>query len=299
MYRPEDGDVAGSVCCLPNLADDPPDRTAPHGEWVLEIARYYATDASIYLFLAGEGRDSSEDEQPRIPQLAFARAIDAAIENEIDLLNVSAGRSRPNCTHGQCFYCTEVERAIDEGVTVVAAAGNSPDAAIHCPGNATPVICVGGVEYECTYNMPRVPEIRTNKPPFAYWTRLWSGHDYPESAAAGSYCTTRGCWSTDGGCEEHLDISAWDRNPIQSGEKPDIFAPIHYAAMRRDQRPFVWAASSFAAPVVTGCLAGTVSTIDSSPSPYIVQQAVREGASQVEPVGRVFDAGMTRERLLE
>lgn len=266
---------------------------------MFEISRYFSPDTSVHLLLAGAPRDEPEGDRPRIPQLAFSRAIDAAIDREVDVLNISAGRSRPNCTHGHCVYCTEVVRAIDEGVTVVAAAGNSPEAAVHCPGNATSVICVGGVEYECTYRMPRIPELRTNKPPLAYWTRLWSGHEYPTSAADGTYCTTRGCWSNGGGCDEYRSVTPWERNPIPSGGKPDILAPLHHATQREDQRPFVWAASSFAAPVVSGCLAGVLSSVDVSPSPYAVQQAVRDGASRIDTAGRVFDASETRERLLE
>lgn len=304
MYRPADAEewgVNGSVCCVRHHQDDPPDRTALHGELVSSIVHFYAADCSFHFYLAAD--EPAEGDTVSISQMALARAVTAAIESDIDVLNLSAGKARPNCSHNLtqegCAYCAEVQRAADHGISVVAAAGNSPDTCVHCPSNAASAISVGGVEFECTYSMPRVPQSSTRNPPLAYWTRLWSGYDgYPESVTEHPYCTTRGCWSEGGGCDEYRRATPWGQNPPSSGGKPDILSPNHYAAERDEQYPFVWPASSFAAPVVSGCLTGVLSTLDSSPSPYEVQQAVRDGATALESsIPGMFDATETR-RLL-
>jgi len=291
--------VSRSECCLPRFADDPPDRTAQHGEWVLDIASAYAPNAAFELYLAAF--DTAEDENEtkvRIPQLALSRAVSGAIKHDIDILNVSAGRPRPNCTHGNCAYCSEVERAVDHGVSVVASAGNQQDDAVHCPSNTESAISVGGMEVECTYNPPRISGTRSGKPPQAYWTYIFDGEDYPDGAATATYCSTRDCWRDGGGCEQHAMRTSWDKNPIFSGGKPDVLAPVHYAGEQQAGHPFVWAASSFAAPVVSGCLAGVLSELDSDPPPFRVRQAVRHSG---DPIGEIrvdgFDAAGTYHEL--
>lgn len=292
----EEIDVAGRACCLTDHRDDPPRRTDDHGILVLEIAEYFATGASYYLFLAANEHEGRE----RIPQMAYGRAVERAIEKDIDVLNVSAGLSRPNCTHGQCAYCALTREAVANGVTVVRAAGNNPDNPVHCPANEERAICVGGVEVECTFRMGRRPGYRTPKPPGAYWTKLWSGYDeYPDGATGGTYCTTRDCLPGEGTCENHKSVKAWDDNPVPAGDKPDVLAPVHYATMFDEQYPFVWAASSFAAPVVTGCLAGTLSGVEGEcPPPHEIREAVRRETSPVDsaPAG-LFDAAAIGSRL--
>lgn len=158
--------------------------------------------------------------------------------------------SRANCTHGNCVYCSEVERAFNNDIAVVASAGNSSNEGVHCPSNSPSAISVAGVEFECTYSMPRTPRNQTNKPPLAYWTRIWSGvDDYPDNASDKAFCTTRDCWQNDGRCDKNMTLSEWDQNPNPTGDKPDVLAPIHYAGQIEEQQPFVWAASSFAAPM--------------------------------------------------
>jgi hypothetical protein len=301
LYREEfPANVVDRTCCLREHEDDPPDRTADHGAWVLDIASYYAPDSSFYLYLAGNEPEDEEGDTPQIPQMAFARAVTAAIEHGLDILNVSAGRSKPNCTHGQCVYCSEVRRAEQNGITVIAAAGNHPNDVVHCPGNSSSAVSVGGVEMECTFSMPRFPRNPTNNPPQAYWARLWSGQSYPDSATEGTYCTSRDCWSEGGSCEANLRVTPWDRNPIPSGEKPDVLAPLHYAGLADEQSPFVWAASSFAAPVVSGCLSGLLSVLEAGIPPTRARAALRDGAGELEGASAgVFDAEKTLELLKE
>jgi hypothetical protein len=93
-------------------------------------------------------------------------------------------------------------------------------------------------------------------------------------------------------------VTPWDRNPNSSGDKPDVLAPIHYAGLVDDQSPFVWAASSFGAPVVSGCLSGLLSVFDEGIPPTDTQAALRGGAEELEdaPAG-VFDAEETLQLL--
>jgi len=297
LYREDfSANVVGRTCCLRELQGNPPDQTAEHGAWVLDIASFYAPDSSFYLYFAGKEPEAMNGDTPHIPQMAFARAVTAAIDDGVDILNVSAGKSKPNCSLGHCVYCSEVRRAERNGITVVAAAGNHPEDVVHCPGNSPTAICVGGVEMECTFNMPRSPHNPTNNPPQAYWTKVWSGQSYPESAAEGTYCSTRDCWSDGGGCETNLQVTPWDRNPNSSGDKPDVLAPIHYAGLAGDQSPFIWAASSFGAPVISGCLSGCLSMLETRVSPPGAQSAIREGADELDD----FPAGvLNAEKTLE
>lgn len=93
-------------------------------------------------------------------------------------------------------------------------------------------------------------------------------------------------------------VCEWDQNPIASGDKPDVLAPVHYAAERDNQYPFVWAASSFAAPVVSGCVAGILSSVGTDPAPFTIQEAILDTAMQYDSVPiDVFDATGTRDTL--
>jgi hypothetical protein len=237
------------------------------------------------LYLSAEPeKNGDRDDKTSISQMSLARAVNAAIDDGVDILNISAGRSRPNCVQGAlCSYCAEVQRAERNGISVVASAGNHPGDVVHCPSSTIEAISVGGAEIECTYNMPRVPQNPTNNPPQAYWTRLWSDwDDYPESAASGAYCSTRDCSSNGGDCDKHKNPKGWERNPISSGRKPDVLAPVDYAAEVDDGYPFVWAASSFAAPVTTGILAGTLSDLNPSHySPVQIQDAIRSSSVNI------------------
>jgi hypothetical protein len=294
--------VVGQECCIRDLCEDPPAKTGTHGEWVLDIATFFAPESSYYLYLSAEQVDNEDGEENiSISQMSLARAVSSAIEDGIDILNISAGRSRPNCIEGNCAYCSEVRRAARNGITVIGSAGNHPNDVVHCPSNTPEAISVGGAEVECTYNMPRVPQNPTNKPPQAYWTKLWSDWDgYPDSAARGAYCTTRNCSSNGGSCDQHQNPTGWDRNPVSSGRKPDILSPVHYAAELTDGHPFVWAASSFAAPVVAGALAGILSDIAPGVSPVRAQDAIRNASVDIGAASAgLFHAGGTQDTLLE
>jgi hypothetical protein len=270
-----------------------------HGEWVLSIAYYYAPSASFYPLLAAKEQQTSDDETKiRISQAAYGDAVQRAIDRDIDILNVSAGRAKPDCTHGSCSYCIDTKRATKNDITVIASAGNCSDDPVHCPSNQQSAISVGGVEFECGFNSnSRQP---TNKPPNAYWTKEWNRHDdYPETATFKPYCTTKDC-AEDGNCNEYLSVTSWDRNPIFSGNKPDVLSPLHFAAELNDGNPFVWAGSSFAAPVISGCIAGILSDIESERSPIAIQEAIRDSTIPVQSVeSGSFDADRTKRSLAD
>lgn len=208
-----------------------------------------------------------------MPQMAFGDAVKTAISDEIDILNLSAGKCRPGCINGECQYCNIAKRALDENIAIVAAAGNNSDGVIHCPANKSQVICVAGFEVECGYT-DRKRRVGGG-PAGAYWTKIWSGVDYPDGAADGQYCSMRGCDGDPRKCERHRDVEPWENNPQPSGEKPDILGPVHYASGLGESKPFVWAASSFATPVVSGAIAGVISrTSQAEISPYTLRENV-------------------------
>lgn len=279
-------------CCIPALQDDPPDYTQIHGKAVGAITYYYAPEARFRLYQAAQ--DLNEDEHDDeidigIKQVDFGRAIEKAIEHDIDILNISAGHARPNCVRGNCIYCTQVEKALQEDIIVVAAAGNNDDNCVHCPSYSDDVISVGGVRPLCEHSMTKRVSTPKQKPPGAYWAKLFNGVDYADDVTDETFCSTRGCATDEGGCAENRTIEPW-HNPGPEGEKPDVLAPVQYTVPISDS-PVVTEGSSFASPLITGCLASILSSTDRNATPYRVRQDLRDTSSDVEASeAGLFDA---------
>jgi subtilisin family serine protease len=75
---------------------------------------------------------------------AVIKGILWAVKRKVDIINLSLGEAR-GCSDGTCILCKTADYAVNQGVTVVAAAGNDGpfEGTIHCPGNARHVITVG------------------------------------------------------------------------------------------------------------------------------------------------------------
>ena len=289
-------EVVEQECCLRPDPDEA--RTGDHGKSVTNIAGWYAPEGEFCLYQAADRPPESAERANRLHQMAFARAVEAAIEHDVALLNVSAGRYEPECVDGHCIFCEQATRAVAQGVSVVAAAGNNPEAGIHCPSRAQDAISVSGVEFRCTAPLRRTPNVRSARPELAYWTQLWSEEQYPTLVASDTYCTTRGCWRDESTCAENMEVAPWDRNPVPDSHNPTVLSPLHYVGKKNERAPYIWAASSFATPVVTGCLAGILSVLEGSPAPYTIQNAVRNAANEtLDGEAGIFDARATLEEL--
>lgn len=229
------------------------------------------------------------NEELKIPVVVFSDAIDAAVSENVDIINLSAGRHRPGCIGGACGFCRIAKSAFDEGVTIVTAAGDSlsGDHTIYCPAYAEQIIGVGGFEVCCTFDPSgsKIPtEIKSPiRPPLAYWTRKWSEYEYPAGSTEEAYCSDRDC-SLNGSCEQFRGFREWPKNPSPAGSKPDVLAPIHYVE-QIDYTPYILGGTSYGAPIVSGVIAWALDLLldnQRSASPYQIQQAVIKGGEPVK-----------------
>ena len=110
--------------------------TTGHGGDVFETLGYFAPDAkfNLYRIIAENGRTRRGD---------LVQAIADASRHGIDFLNVSVGIAHHeeddyDCG-GHCRVADEARLAIEEGLTVVGAAGNrrrDDPLAVNCPARA-------------------------------------------------------------------------------------------------------------------------------------------------------------------
>jgi len=111
-----------------------------HGTIVAKIINNYSPAAQIYsMKIAHEGND--------IDGSNILIAFDKALELEVDIINMSLGREH-DCRNTPCKVCNYVNYIVEEGITVVAASGNSGKKdgySIDCPANVEKAITVGSV----------------------------------------------------------------------------------------------------------------------------------------------------------
>lgn len=266
---------------------------------MFDILSYFAAGSTYYLYQA-------VDEDGQLELTDFADAVKRAVDDNIDVLNLSAGRERPNCLGRSCGFCRTARRAIERGTTIVAAAGNSQPSTtevIHCPALAEPAIAVAGFVVECTYSEKTDSDTIQNplNPPRAYWAKMLSGVDYPLHAVDDAFCSTQGCWP-EANCSDYQNITTWENNPLPSGQKPDILAPVHYSERINDQIPFLLGGTSYAAPIVSAVVAWVLGVLldnQLSASPQELRNGLIQGGVNVEPgVTRRLDADSTLDEIL-
>lgn len=268
--------------------------TKYHGTPVLFLLSHFSPDSSYSLYQA-------IDDDGKMSIDAFAGAIATAIRHEVDVLNVSAGVYMQGCP-GVCQFCTAVRRAVNSGVTVVAAAGNQhpdePAERVNCPARFDGAIAVGGCVTDCPCSETASTGVHSDGDSSSgpYWVRKLEGVEYGPLVADGVYCGWRGC--IDGGdCITRNTMRPWEGNVRRRPGKPELVAPVHYPEARDDGIPAVYAGTSFAAPIVSGTLSAVLSELSSSdgnvPTPGDVRQAVVEAAVPLDE-GDVDKLNVTR-----
>lgn len=180
---------------------------------------------------------------------------------ECDIVNLSIGQPDPSCSI-EFSLCKTARRVVESGTIVVAAAGNKnkKSTKIRCPAKVEPVISVGASVVECQgdpdfegeWEHPRGSySIKKNTDDEEYWDNF-PVDDFPY----GPFCGQRGC-TPSAICMENNYEKGWRGNVEDA---PTILAPHHNPSLVVDQneesQPMLRQGSSFAAPVVTGCLAG-------------------------------------------
>lgn len=271
-------------------------KTVTHAREVFHRISSYCPDATFSLYQA-------VDENGQVPLGAYSDAITAAIEDGVDILNVSAGdpwpaeiRINPNVR--------ETQRAIDEGICVVAAAGNDDtdgsdgNRPVHCPAALGPVIAVGAMEVLCPASIGSEPSEEIAGPYYCISEEpddvLGDGSDEQ------TYCSQQGCTNGDACLTKQREVE-WSGNPLPTGNKPDVLAPMH--APQTDGDDFFYRkGTSFAAPIVSGSLGCIFDEIKnenrSIPDPQSVREAVRSGSELIDSGDKSkYDAMGTREAL--
>lgn len=255
------------------------EETRPHCSQVFNLLAGYCPEATFSLYQA-----VTEDET--LPLGGYSDAITAAIDDGVDILNVSAGdpwpgpvRANPNVQ--------ETRRALDEGITVVAAAGNwqskqEQRPPVHCPAALEGVIAVGGFVSRCPAD---AGEERPDRKTGPYYVHTNPEFEYDDSVPGGTFCGQVGCIGGDSCLTNKSDVP-WEYNAQPTGGKPDVLAPVHVPIETAEGKRSLAPGPSFAAPIVTGSLARILDELnrtDRQPTtPYRLREAVVAGAAPLD-----------------
>lgn len=259
-----------------SFIDSDKKETTSHGSSIFNILSYFCPEADFHLYQAVK-------DNRKVPLVAYKEAIDTAIENSVDILNISAGRSWRGPINS-CPYTPDVKRAIANGITVVAAAGNRKPGddfePVNCPAAIEDVIAVGGLVTHCPAEVEcgLTEGIDEENPKGPYFARKQAGVKYLEMTADGVYCGQRGC--TEGNCIIEQTEKSWQYNPDPTNDKPDVLAPFHFPTTTNTGEPYLRVGTSFAAPVVSGTLAWMFSELRDSNKPLPQPQTAREAVLQ-------------------
>lgn len=239
--------------------------THSHGNEVFDIISAYCPGATFSVYQA-------VTEEKSLPLRAYNEAIERAIEDDVDILNISAGDPWPGPVAANPNVPI-TRKAIREGITVVAAAGNAEDdrerPPVHCPAAAEEVVAVAGLTTLCPAN-PGDEPANERRGPFYYMG------DEGQTAL----CSRNGC--VDGGsCISEQVETEWSGNPQPTQNKPDVLAPVVSPTTYNDEIELN-IGTSFAAPIVTASLGRIFSELREQdrqiPAPHRVREIVREGS---------------------
>lgn len=254
---------------------------------VSRITEFFSSAATFHHYQVTD----LADDIPQIRLDPFADAIQAAIDDGIDIVNLSVGIHRAKCP-GVCPFCEAAKRAVDAGITVVAGSGNRYTYAgptrVFCPARREGVIAVGGMEVHCPKSID-IPGVGchsgTDDSPGPYWMNKRADAEYGADLAEGVYCGQQGCLDDDDCLVENTERS-WSGNVRPYRDKPDVLAPVHYPVARGDGKLELKAGTSFSTPIVTGIVGMVIDEFRQEtgkpPDPAAARRAVRESA---EPIG--------------
>lgn len=221
-------------------------------------------------------------------------------EDSVDVLNISLGFDHVNtgepCNEKfqDCSVTKAAERAAENGVTIVAAAGNRTQCQnIACPAACTSVISVAGLVPVCTaadFGVKESPS-PAELPPKAGWFIDDEGDLYPDR---GPLCTNTGCGLFNKDCSSCRSLESFEGNIPLSNPNPDTFATARHFAHNIDKDEiFAYTGTSYAAPVVAGALitimAGLVRE-NTEYTPQSIRRQVRMTGEYIANGGSAFSA---------
>jgi len=232
----------------------------------------------------------------------FLKAMQAIVEGNIDVVNLSAGKFHPNC-NGECRICMAVEDVTNSGTIVVPGAGNKTrdkNRSVFCPAKSAETIAVGASETLCTAS----PEGDTStliqgpsgRPPGSYWVKR---DDPPPFYPDQNYCGHGGC-SPFHDCENNQKTIYWNGNVEWKDYLPEVVAPGHiFLESETTGQTTLEPGTSYSCAVVSGGIATVMSDLlPKSPSPHQIRRAVEATSSELDcgMVGK-FNMGELRKAL--
>ncbi|ELZ76477.1 S8 family serine peptidase [Haloferax larsenii] len=229
------------------------DFTDIHGVAIFELLSKIAPEATFSFYQA-------MDAERRLPTAAFTRAIHQAVDDGVDILNLSWGS--PNGMPPECTpQYPPVKHAVDNQVIVVAAAGNQKSKQgrteyVFSPALAEETVAVSGFEALCPMTMKSVDN-GTEKGPYRFES------DNQNRV----FCSHQGCDDSPA-CVRSKTLREWPNNTEPLDGKPDILGPAHMPDLPDSDSISdvnILEGTSYAAPVVAGVMSGILSESDISP----------------------------------
>jgi hypothetical protein len=257
------------------------DKTTQHGIHVSQLISTYSPSAAFRFYRVTQ---ESTDVSPVIYQRHLHQAMGYAhVVDDVDLMNISVGNDHSSDNGVPCSMPNEpckirhaAREAIDEGICIVAGAGNAGQAdGICCPALYDGVIAAGGSASKCTARLSADNVMSLNgrmiKPPLACWLE-----DDGESTEV--LCSGRNC-SIDKSCSDHRRHVRWEGNVPERNGKPDVYAPaaaLMTSAEDGDYGYIDWG-TSYATPLVASVVCEMISGLKNaniSYSPTVIKRKI-------------------------
>ena len=230
-----------------------------HGTRVLSVLSAIIPNAEYYIYRvkaarklvydsAGQ-RDQTDIDLSNSSGEANKRillAIEQAIEDEVDIINLSCGVFHASCEN--CVFEKAIEEAHRAGIIVVSAIGNESERRgdhVLCPALSDGSLSVGGMVNYCNADFEHHTSDR----------RIWADVRTPESGITrqGPFCSTQGC-APGYDCDENCDQKWWDGNIRHFGGNPQVLAPAHRPEIRYGRLVVFSPGTSFATPITAGTI---------------------------------------------
>lgn len=297
VYSPEDVDAEFDVRRTVDEVNSEGNLTTGHSLKVANIIDNLSGTVEFSFYRVVRQRNDSTVVLDRDLLAAIGKAHTV---HDVDVINLSVGndhaaKTRFDCTvhHQTCEVTEFAQKAIDDGIPVVAGAGNRGlNESICCPGALDEVICVGGVTIKCTARLPSDNPLslrgKHTKPPRACWVERPDDVGTDEVLCGGEFCFPGE------GCEQNRGVEFWDGNVPSVNNKPDVLAPAHYPIKAGDEGILISAGTSWSTPIVTATVADVIAGLrvhGESPPPNLIRRGLRNGASSLEShAGSVFSS---------
>lgn len=271
----------------PNLED-----TTGHGKGVNSIL--YGSSKNVEFNFYRVVRENGV-----ILQRDLLKAIGTAHKvHEVDVIHLSLGfdhsKDGVSCDmpNEPCKVRSAAKQAVDDNITVVAAAGNADpadeaenDNGVCCPALLNEVISVGGMFPACTatfeesHSASTINPNNTTLPPLACWIK-----EKGTEETGTPICSGLGCSPKDS-CDDNRIVTEWEGNVNHEPSEIDILAPVVYPIENRDHEPDITSGTSYAAPFVTGLVAEITALLkenNEQVDPTQIQAAIANTAEPVE-----------------